>query len=177
LLFVVIDEHGTLLFSLSLCIYINLQWCGAESEGLIALDEEHKAKAPTSRSQLTKSAAAIHELQQSLQSAILVYVSATGAKDVSTVGKFERLHLWGDRMPFKSARVFERTLKLGGEGTVELLAMGLKAQEMYVVRHVSFSGVDFAAQTLRLSLAQRKQYDAAAMLWGLLKTSVTMLSI
>ncbi|XP_015769827.1 PREDICTED: protein strawberry notch homolog 1-like isoform X2 [Acropora digitifera] len=56
-----------------------LNWCGHDFDGVIVLDECHKAKnlVPTGSSKPTKTGLAVLELQNKLPKAIVVYCSAT----------------------------------------------------------------------------------------------------
>ena len=79
-------------------------WCGGQDfDGLILLDECHKAKnvalnekgEPTDNNGCTKSAAAVVNLQNALPRARVVYCSATAVSEPFSLGFMSRLGLWG----------------------------------------------------------------------------------
>eukprot|EP00798_Chlamydomonas_sp_ICE-L_P014789 gene14789-20839_t len=101
-----------------------IDWLGPDFEGLIVLDEAHKAKnciakdelkkmgpgnaAPKSHSEdkrkESKTARAVVELQARLPLARILYVSATGATEAENLGYMTRLGLWGEGTVLKSLR-------------------------------------------------------------------------
>jgi hypothetical protein len=124
-----------------------VEWCGgADFEGVVALDECHKAKnlkesKSTEDDEITTSAksgsrgngdeikvgsqtaCAVRQLQEFLPRARVVYVSATGASTPEHLKYASRLGLWGNGTAFRDARSFVEDIKEGGVGAMELLAM------------------------------------------------------
>eukprot|EP00961_Rhodomonas_salina_P144601 1946861-Rhodomonas_salina.1 len=107
-----------------------LRWCGRAFDGVLALDEAHKAKNET------KSAAAVIKLQDQLPSARVVYVSATGASEPGHLVYASRLGLWGAGTPFSTPVEFESEIQSGGIGAMELLAMQVAASPALRARQV-----------------------------------------
>ena len=71
-----------------------LKWCGEDFDGVIALDECHRAK-NLDKSSGSKAAHAVRELQDRLPMARVVYVSATGVTEPEHLACLSRLGLWG----------------------------------------------------------------------------------
>ena len=146
-----------------------LDWCGDGFDGVVALDEVHRASrvlAKTRNERPTKSAEAIERLQQELPAARVLYCSATSATNVASMGNLSRLHLWGANLPFESAWDFASALGRGGVGASEILAMELKSRGLLVARSLSFDGTSFETVACPLSNEQRRTYDAACALWA-----------
>ena len=82
-----------------------LDWCGEDFDGLILMDECHKAKnialdendkvKDVGSAECSKAAAAIVELQKKLPRARVVYCSATAVSEPFSLGFMSRLGLWG----------------------------------------------------------------------------------
>ena len=148
-----------------------LDWCGDGFDGVVALDEVHRASSTalagnTRNARPTKSAEAIDRLQQELPAARVLYCSATSATDAASMGNLSRLHLWGANLPFESAWDFASALGRGGVGASEILAMELKSRGLLVARSLSFDGTSFETVACPLSNEQRRTYDAACALWA-----------
>jgi hypothetical protein len=76
-----------------------IQWCGENFDGVIALDECHRAKKlGSTKSGCSKSALAVKDLQDELPLARVVYVSATGLAEPEDLACLSRLGLWGPGM-------------------------------------------------------------------------------
>ena len=81
------------------------EWCGPDFEGLILLDECHRAKTITlnefgdatgvGSAECSQTGAAVVELQRDLPRARVVYCSATAVSELSHLGFMSRLGLWG----------------------------------------------------------------------------------
>ena len=121
---------------------------GTDFDGVIALDECHKAKnlkeakstdeedkSPAMRGTMksgedikagSQTACAVRLLQELLPRARVVYVSATGASSPEHLKYASRLGLWGAGTAFRDARSFVEDIKEGGVGAMELLAMEVK---------------------------------------------------
>ncbi len=87
-----------------------VNWCGGASfDGVLVFDECHKAKnlSVEEKSQTSSKAAThVRELQARLPLARVVYVSATGASELSQIMYMDRLGLWGPGTPFPSPKNF-----------------------------------------------------------------------
>jgi hypothetical protein len=78
-----------------------IAWCGGSTfEGLILMDECHRAKNFVLGKRSTKTGNAVFELQQTLPKARVVYCSATGITNPINMGYMTRLGLWGLGTPF-----------------------------------------------------------------------------
>ena len=170
-------EQGVLLVTYSLLASAGrlqqlLDWCGDGFDGVVALDEVHRASGTAlagrnkRNARPTKSAEAIDRLQQELPAARVLYCSATSATNVASMGNLSRLHLWGANLPFESAWDFASALGRGGVGASEILAMELKSRGLLVARSLSFDGTSFETVACPLSNEQRRTYDAACALWA-----------
>jgi hypothetical protein len=71
-----------------------IEWCGEDFDGVITLDECHRAK-NLDNSGGSKAARAVQELQDRLPMARIVYVSATGVAEPEHLACLSRLGLWG----------------------------------------------------------------------------------
>jgi hypothetical protein len=130
-----------------------VDWCGgADFDGVLALDECHKAKnlkeaksVDEEKQQKTKSTAktngdeikagsqtacAVRQLQELLPRARVVYVSATGASSPEHLKYASRLGLWGAGTSFRDARSFVEDIREGGVGAMELLAMEVNTRSI-----------------------------------------------
>lgn len=82
-----------------------LDWCGEDFDGLILLDECHKAKniklnaegnvVDSGTAECSRTAAAVVDLQRRLPRARVVYCSATAVSEPFNLGFMSRLGLWG----------------------------------------------------------------------------------
>ena len=147
-----------------------VEWCGGDCfEGPLILDECHKAKNMGSGlvsrgrgrrgntraddddepkgwgtgNKATKTATFVAELQERLPRARIVYVSATGASEPRHFMQLGRLGLWGPATSFRDAEDFMKSIKAGGVGAMELVAMHMKASGQYLSRSLSFSAATF----------------------------------
>lgn len=71
-----------------------VEWCGPDFDGVIALDECHRAK-NLQGADPTKAARAVRDLQEGLPLARVVYVSATALTEPAHLASLSRLGLWG----------------------------------------------------------------------------------
>ena len=78
-----------------------IEWCCADFDGVVALDEFHRAKklGPT-KTGCSKAALAVQDLQNALPLARVLYVSATGISEPEDLASLSRLGLWGPGMIF-----------------------------------------------------------------------------
>mmetsp|Transcript_18695 Transcript_18695/g.40471 ORF Transcript_18695/g.40471 Transcript_18695/m.40471 type:complete len:1753 (+) Transcript_18695:126-5384(+) len=137
-----------------------IEWCGGEEfDGLIMLDECHKAKTieldskgnPKTvgkgldkRDKSSQTAMKVVLLQQALPRARIVYCSATSVSHPKNLGFMSRLGLWGygteHPMGFNQ---FLDGLKRLGTGAMELHAMHLKSIGALCARTLSYESCEF----------------------------------
>jgi hypothetical protein len=169
-----------------------IEWCGPDFDGLIVFDEAHKAKnlvaEGSGSGRATQVGLRVKDLQSSLPGARLMYCSATGASEPRHLAYMSRLGLWGqgntgfpDFLKFmeaiqgkSSAMSRSRSASAGGlmadQGNapaLELVAMDMKAQGMFLCRTLSFAGAEFAVVEAPLDQVMATQYTIAAAMWNL----------
>lgn len=148
-----------------------VKWLGKDFDGVIAFDEAHQmgnatgAKTSRGRSKPAEKAVACIQLQHMLPKAKIVYVSATGATEVTNLAYAERLGLWGMGTPFPSQEAFVSKIDAGGVAAMEVVARTLKARGKYIARSLSFEGVNYRRLTHNLDEAQVETYNIAAKAW------------
>lgn len=144
-----------------------IQWFGQDYDGVIILDECHRAKnlVPTAGAKPTKTGRMVLELQKALPNARVVYASATGATEPRNMAYMTRLGLWGERQAFPEFHDFISAVERRGVGAMEIVAMDMKQRGLYLARQLSFRGVSFAVKEVQLSSDFVKMYDAAVKLW------------
>ena len=150
-----------------------VEWCGADFDGLIVFDESHKAKnlVPEAGGRSTQVGLKVQDIQKDLPSARIVYCSATGASEPRNMGYMVRLGLWGEG--HHGFHDFSRFLEAVGKGgsnmaALELVAMDMKAQGMYVSRTLSFHGAEFETVDAVLEEPVASQYAESAVIWNML---------
>lgn len=138
-------------------------------DGVIIFDEGHAmANAAGGKSDRGDRAASQQgraglRLQRALPDARVVYVSATGASEVESLGYAERLGLWGGTdFPFATRSEFIAAVEDGGVATMEVLARDLKAMGLYASRSLSFEGVEYDILEHELTNEQVRIYDSYA---------------
>ena len=154
-----------------------IDWCGGDNfDGCLIFDECHKAKhfLPGNEKSSTKVAMAVMEIQRLLPKSRVVYCSATGVTDVKNMAYMERLGLWGNGTPFKDFNVFLDNITRRGLGTLEMLAMDMKAAGIYISRGLSYRQTEFVITESNLSEAQVKVWDQAVHVWNELKRSLVV---
>ncbi|KAM6466151.1 protein strawberry notch homolog 2 isoform 1-T2 [Liasis olivaceus] len=139
-----------------------LDWCKEDFDGVIVFDECHKAKNASS----TKMGKAVLDLQNKLPHARVVYASATGASEPKNMIYMSRLGIWGEGTPFRSFEEFLHAIEKRGVGAMEIVAMDMKVNGMYIARQLSFSGVTFRIEEIPLDAAYKHVYNKAAKLWA-----------
>lgn len=148
-----------------------IDWLGHDFDGVIALDEAHNLansmamKGDRGIKAASAKALAGIELQQKLPNARIVYVSATGATEVSNLAYAERLGLWGRGTAFPTKGDFISQVSSGGIAAMELVARDMKALGQYVARNLSYRGVDYNRLEHPLTDEQRAIYDKLAEGW------------
>jgi hypothetical protein len=152
-----------------------VDWCGPDFDGLVVFDESHKAKnlVPEAGGRATQVGLKVQEIQNVLPNSRVVYCSATGASEPRNMGYMVRLGLWGEG--HHGFRDFSKFLEVvgskaggGSMAALELVAMDMKAQGMYVCRTLSFHGTEFETIDAPLEEPVASQYKSAAEIWNLL---------
>jgi hypothetical protein len=148
-----------------------LQWLGEDYDGLIVFDECHKAKnlVPVGSAKPTKTGLAVLELQEKLPNARIIYASATGASEPKNMAYMVRLGLWGPGTPFNDFNEFIQCIEKRGVGAMEIVAMDMKLRGMYMARQLSFSGVTFKIQEIKLTDQYVTMYNESVKLWVAMK--------
>ncbi|MCP2138643.1 putative RNA methylase [Rhizobium sp. SLBN-94] len=146
-----------------------VDWLGNDFDGVIIFDEGHAmANAAGGKTEQGDKAASQQgraglRLQRALPGARIVYVSATGASEVESLGYAERLGLWGSSdFPFPTRSEFIAAIEDGGVAAMEVLARDLKAMGLYASRSLSFEGVEYEILEHELTEEQVRIYDAYA---------------
>ncbi|XP_071848916.1 protein strawberry notch homolog 1-like isoform X2 [Apostichopus japonicus] len=144
-----------------------LHWCGKDFDGVIVLDECHKAKnlVPSGSSKPTKTGVTVLELQKQLPKARIIYCSATGASEPRNMAYMSRLGIWGGGTPFPDFQTFIQAVEKRGVGAMEIVAMDMKLRGMYMARQLSFQGVGFSIREIPLSDNFKSMYNRAVKLW------------
>ncbi|XP_057295690.1 protein strawberry notch homolog 1-like [Hydractinia symbiolongicarpus] len=144
-----------------------LHWCGKDFDGVIILDECHKAKnlMPVGSSKPTKTGLTVLMLQDQLPKARVVYCSATGASEPKNMAYMNRLGLWGQGTAFRDFAGFLQSVEKRGVGAMEMVAMDMKLRGMYIARQLSFAGVTFDIKEVKLCSSFIEMYDASVKLW------------
>jgi RNA polymerase sigma factor (sigma-70 family) len=147
------------------------EWLGKDFDGVIALDEAHKAgnaiavKGNRGLKQPSQAGVAVVDLQKLLPNARVVYVSATGATEVENLSYADRLGIWGEGTPFPNKQNFFDKIRAGGVSAMEVVARDLKAQGLYLARSISYKGVEFARLTHNLTPDQEQIYNRISTAW------------
>ncbi|ETN78639.1 helicase protein [Necator americanus] len=158
-----------------------IQWFGVDYDGVIILDECHRAKnlVPTTGAKPTKTGRMVLELQKALPNARVVYASATGATEPRNMAYMTRLGLWGQGQAFPEFINFINAVERRGVGAMEIVAMDMKGvldtvffpsrtiqqRGLYLARQLSFRGVSFTVQEVPLSDDFVRIYDDSVKLW------------
>ena len=144
-------------------------WLGEDFDGVIAFDEAHAmANASGSKSERgdtkpSQQGKAGLDLQNAVPGARVVYVSATGATEVSNLAYASRLGLWGTGdFPFVTRASFVSAMEAGGIAAMEVISRDLKALGLYMARSVSYAGVEYDMLVHNLSPKQIAIYDSYA---------------
>jgi len=147
------------------------EWLGADFDGVIAFDEAHSmgnvlpVKGKRGTRKPSQQAIAGVNLQRELPSARVLYVSATGATEVSNLAYAERLGLWGEGTAFSDAPGFIGDVSAGGIAAMELVARDMKALGVYSARSLSFEDVSYERLEHQLTDFQRDIYNEVAGAW------------
>jgi hypothetical protein len=155
-----------------------LDWLGADFDGVIALDEVHLAGSAVSvkgtfgSKDASQRALAVVDLQRLFPKARILYVSATGATDITNLGYGDRLGIWGAGKPFATKQDFFTKIAAGGISAMEIVARDLKALGSYLARTLSFRGVEQEQVVHALTPEQRTMYDEIASAWQMVFANV-----
>jgi len=148
-----------------------VEWFGEDFDGVIAFDEAHNMgnatdiKGDRQMKEAALKALAGMALQDRLPNARVVYVSATGATEVSNLAYADRLGLWGRGTPFATREKFVTEVEKGGIAAMELIARDMKQLGLYTARNLSYDGVEYARIEHKLDANQREIYDKLAEAW------------
>lgn len=154
-----------------------VDWLGKNFDGVIAFDESHSMgnaiamKGKRGSSKPSEQALAAIELQRALPNARILYVSATGATEVSNLAYAERLGLWGDGTPFESVNKFVAEMSRS-VSAMELVAQNLKQMGLYQARSLSYDGVTYGRVDHELNSYQRDTYDLLAEGWQMVLNNI-----
>lgn len=151
-----------------------IDWLGPDFDGVIVLDEAHKAKNAVSTNvggqpdakTGSQIGAMILELSKALPNARFTYVSATSATVPRNMAYMDRLGLWGAGAPFHNFMDFLSAMDSGGMGAMEMLARDLKAIGAYIGRSISYKGVEYNTITHTLTPQETESYDKIANFWN-----------
>lgn len=153
-------------------------WLPADFDGVIAFDESHlmgsALSSKGSRGVVLPSAiasAGLH-LQRSFPAARVLYVSATGATEVSNLAYAERLGAWGVGTAFANAPEFVAKIASGGLANMEIVARDLKQMGLYTARGLSMAGVKYERLEHALTPEQTAIYDRLADAWQVVLQNV-----
>ncbi|XP_030560834.1 protein strawberry notch [Drosophila novamexicana] len=145
-----------------------INWLGTDFDGVIVLDECHKAKnlSLMNAGKSTKTGTTVLELQQLLPMARVVYASATGASEPRNMAYMVRLGLWGPGTSYSEFFKFVNTVEKRGIGAMEIVAMDMKLRGSYIARQLSFKDVSFRIEEVPMSRDFHKLYNHSAELWA-----------
>jgi predicted RNA methylase len=148
-----------------------VEWAGADFDGVLALDEAHNMgnavpmKGKRGPKEPSQQALMALELQRRLPLARVVYLSATGATEVSNLAYADRLGLWGAGTPFANVMSFVNEIGASGVAAMEMVARDIKALGLYVARAISWRGVGYDRIEHTLTPDQTEIYNALAEAW------------
>ena len=157
-----------------------VQWCGGmHFQGVFVFDECHRAKnlvpGKESGSGTTQTARATKNVQAALPNARVVYVSATGASELSHMAYMDRLGLWGQGTAFASTKAFVDALANRGTGAMEMIAMDMKGRGMFLSRTLSYRGASFRVHEEAFTPSFKALYDQCCELWGDLARAMVLM--
>jgi len=148
-----------------------VDWLGPDYDGVIVFDEAHNmgnALAMLGKMGMSKpseKALAGVDLQAKLPNARVLYVSATGATEVTNLSYADRLGLWGEGTPFANKRDFIEKISAGGIAAMEMVARDMKAMGNYLARSLSYDDVSYEKLEHPLTPEQKNAYDELATAW------------
>lgn len=149
-----------------------VEWLGGDAfDGVIGFDEAHamqnamEQKGNRGTKKPSQTATAGCNLQDACANAKVVYLSATGATEVSNLAYCHRLGLWGKGTAFPNKSAFVAQVDAGGVAAMELVARDLKQRGLYLSRGLSFDGVGYDRLTHVLTPDQRAIYNKLCQGW------------
>lgn len=133
-------------------------------EGVIVLDECHRAKHYQENKTSTRTGDAVVLLQNTFPLARVVYSSATGIDSLKNMGYMTRMGLWGPGTAFSS---FKKFTKVGNGSTtiLETLATQFKSTGCHVARHVGYQGTEFHQVVIPINEEFQIKYALFSRLW------------
>jgi hypothetical protein len=150
-----------------------VDWFGTMEDGVVAFDEAQNlrnAKAVNAKgfaaSKISAQGLAANALQNSLPHSRVLYVSATSASDIASMGFALRLGLWGRGTSFATATRFFDAMEEGGVNALEMVARDLKAMGLYLAANLSFEGVSYERMERPLTAQERDTQDRLADMWA-----------
>lgn len=155
-----------------------IEWLGDDFNGVIAFDEAHSmgnaiaVKNQRGTSKPSMQAVAGINLQKALPDAKVVYVSATGATEISNLSYAHRLGLWGEGSAFSDVNKFISDVSRGGLASMELISRDMKALGVYMARSLSYDGVTYERLEHQLSELQEDIYNEMAEAWQVVLNNV-----
>ncbi|MBK1718143.1 strawberry notch C-terminal domain-containing protein [Thiocystis violacea] len=155
-----------------------MKWLGPDFEGVIAFDEAHSMgnaldiKGTRGVRKASLQALAGVNLQRELPKARVVYVSATGATEVSNLSYGERLGLWGEGTAFADKSAFVGQIATSGVAGMEVVARDLKALGLYTARSLSYDDVTYERLEYPLSDFDKEIYNELARAWQIVLDNV-----
>ncbi len=168
------ETHGDLTARINQIV----DWLGDDFDGVVAFDESHKmANSIQQRqgrytSQPALQAIAGMMLQKRMPQARILYVSATGATEVSNLAYAERLGLWGPGTPFTSKAQFIDKIASGGLNAMEMISGDMKSMGVYLARSLAYTDVSFEGDNVdyrrlehNLTENQQMRYNKMAEAW------------
>lgn len=155
-----------------------IDWLGKDFDGVIAFDEAHSMgnaiaiRGKRGVKKPSQQAIAGINLQRDLPQARVVYVSATGATEISNLSYADRLGLWGEGTPFPDVNAFIDNVSRGGIASMELISRDMKALGMYLSRSLSYDGVTYERLEHELTEFQEDVYNELAGAWQVVLSNV-----
>jgi antirestriction protein ArdC/phage/plasmid primase-like uncharacterized protein/predicted RNA methylase len=155
-----------------------IEWLGKDFDGVIAFDEAHSMgnaiaiKGKRGVRKPSQQAIAGINLQHELPQARVLYVSATGATEISNLRYADRLGLWGEGTAFADVNAFIENVSKGGIASMELISRDMKALGMYVSRSLSYDGVSYERLEHTLTELQEDIYNELAGAWQIVLNNV-----
>lgn len=155
-----------------------IEWLGEDFDGVIAFDEAHEMgnamgkKGKFGNTKPSNKALRGIELQERLPKARVIYVSATGATEVSNLAYAPRLGLWGSGTSFNNVREFVDEIGSSGLAAMELVARDMKSSGSYLARSISYDDVKYETLERKLSRTQRTIYDTMSEAWQVVLQNV-----
>ncbi len=155
-----------------------VEWLGKDFDGVIAFDEAHSMgnaipiKGKRGERKPAQQAIAGINLQHELPNARILYVSATGATEISNLSYADRLGLWGEGTPFADVKSFIQEVSAGGIASMELISRDMKSMGLYLARSLSYEGVTYQRLEHTLSPLQEDKYNELAGAWQIVLNNV-----